>query len=89
MVRSALQNEASILGSVHDELNNLRLQLESMRSFLEDAERKQLDSEVERTWVANVRDVAYQVDDIIDEFMYYVHQQHSGGHFSQFLHQII
>lgn len=89
MVRSALQNEASILGSVHDELNNLRLQLESMRSFLEDAERKQLDSEVERTWVANVRDVAYQVEDIIDEFMYYVHQQHSGGHFSQFLHQII
>ncbi|XP_048227225.1 disease resistance protein RPM1-like [Ricinus communis] len=86
---SALQNEALLLEGVHDELKELRSELESIRTFLVDAERKQLKLEGEKTWVASVRDLAYQVEDIIDEFMYNMHQQHTGGCFSQFLHQMM
>ncbi|XP_020536941.1 disease resistance protein RPM1 isoform X2 [Jatropha curcas] len=89
IILSALKNEASLLGGIYDKFYNLRRELESMKSFLEDAERKQLKSEGEKTWVANVRDIAYQVEDIIDEFMYFVHQQHSRGGFSQLFHQTV
>ncbi|KAF3948250.1 hypothetical protein CMV_025731 [Castanea mollissima] len=60
-----------------------------MQSFLADADRKGVGSEGERTWVANVRDMAYDVEDIIDKFMYHMNRQRIGGRYSWILHHSI
>ncbi|KAL7235110.1 hypothetical protein ACSBR1_018573 [Camellia fascicularis] len=86
---SALENEASLIGGVRDELNQLKLEFASMRSFLEDADKTTVQTEGEKTWVANVRDLAYEVEDIIDEYMYYMNKQKVYGKFTRFLRQIV
>ncbi|KAL7205141.1 hypothetical protein ACSBR2_018128 [Camellia fascicularis] len=86
---SALENEASLIGGVRDELNQLNHELTSMRSFLEDANKTIVQTKGEKTWVANVRDLAYEVEDIIDEYMYYMNKQKVYGKFTRFLLQII
>ncbi|KAI8025238.1 Disease resistance protein RPM1 [Camellia lanceoleosa] len=86
---SALENEASLIGGVRDELNQLKLEFASMRSFLEDADQTTVQTEGEKTWVANVRDLACEVEDIIDEYMYYMNKQKVFGKFTRFLRQIV
>ncbi|KAL7205115.1 hypothetical protein ACSBR2_018103 [Camellia fascicularis] len=86
---SALENEASLIGGVRDELNQLNHELTSMRSFLEDADKTTVQTEGEKTWVANVRDLAYEVEDIIDEYMYYMNKQKVYAKFTRFLRQIV
>ena len=48
---SILLQEASLLGDAHDEIEEIKLELESMRSFLKDAERRMERSESVETWV--------------------------------------
>ncbi|THG04601.1 hypothetical protein TEA_004679 [Camellia sinensis var. sinensis] len=86
---SALENEASLIGGVREELNQLKLEFASMRSFLEDADKTTVQTEGEKTWVANVRELAYEVEDIIDEYMYYMNKQKVYGKFARFLRQIV
>ena len=42
---SILLQEASLLGDAYDEIEEIKLELESMRSFLKDAERRMERSE--------------------------------------------
>ncbi|XP_050220492.1 disease resistance protein RPM1 [Mercurialis annua] len=67
---SLVENEAELLGGARDDLEEIKRELLSMRSFLEDADMKRPHMEGEKTWVASVRDLVYDVEDIIDEFMY-------------------
>ena len=51
-----------------------------MRSFLKDAERRMERSESVETWVRQVREVAYEADDTIDEFMHHKDKEkHKSG----------
>ncbi len=86
---SVLATEASLLWGVRDAVDSIKDELESMRSFLVDADKKGVGSEGEKTWVANVRDMAYDVEDVIDQFMYHVNSQQIGGRFFRFLHHTI
>ncbi|KAI8027084.1 Disease resistance protein RPM1 [Camellia lanceoleosa] len=86
---SALENEASLIGGVRDELNQLKREFASMRSFLEDADKTTVQTEGWKNWVADVRDSAYEVEDIIDEYMYYINKQKVYGKFTRFLRQIV
>ena len=70
-----LENEASLLSGVRDEINEIKLELNSMRSFLEDADIVREQSKAENDWVAGVREIAYQVEDIIDKYMYDMNKQ--------------
>lgn len=67
-----LENEASLLNGVRDEI---KLELNSMKSFLEDAHRAREQSKAENDWVAGVREIACQVEDIIDKYMYDMNKQ--------------
>ncbi|KAL4596989.1 hypothetical protein ACB092_12G203400 [Castanea dentata] len=60
-----------------------------MQSFLVDADKKGVGNEGEKTWVANVRDMAYEVEDVIDQFMYHIISQQIGGRSARFLHHTI
>ncbi|KAM3681576.1 hypothetical protein ACJW31_12G007500 [Castanea mollissima] len=74
---------------VRDAIGNIKDELISMQSFLVDADKKGTSNEGEITWVANVRDMAYVVDNVIDQFMYQIISQQIGGRSARFLQQNI
>ncbi|XVF69269.1 hypothetical protein PTKIN_Ptkin11bG0067400 [Pterospermum kingtungense] len=80
---SVLENEASSLSGVADEIREMKLLLRSMRSFLVDADRAGASSQRLKDWVNDVRDLAFEVEDIIDKFTYHVNKnrQWSGHNF--------
>ncbi|XP_022738742.1 putative disease resistance protein At1g50180 [Durio zibethinus] len=55
--------------NVRDEVVRLQDELMRMRCFLRDADAKQDDDERVRNWVSDIRNVAYDVEDIIDTFI--------------------
>ncbi|XP_030934575.1 disease resistance protein RPM1-like [Quercus lobata] len=64
---------------VRDAIGDVKDELISMQSFLVDADKKGTINEGEKTWVANVRDLANEVEDVIDQFMYHIISQQTGG----------
>ncbi|KAL3604974.1 hypothetical protein D5086_005833 [Populus alba] len=70
-----LLQKASLLGDARDKIEEIKLELESMKSFLRDAERSKEKSDSVETWVRQVREVAYEVEDIIDEFMHHKYKE--------------
>ncbi|KAL0004115.1 hypothetical protein SO802_011676 [Lithocarpus litseifolius] len=89
LIDVVLATEASLLWGVRDEIDNIRDELISMQFFLVDADKKGTCKEGETTWVANVRDMAYEVEDVIDQFMYHIISQRIGGRSAWFLHHTI
>ncbi|KAK2971277.1 hypothetical protein RJ640_021770 [Escallonia rubra] len=86
---SILENEASLLGGVYDELDELKRELKSMRSCLEDADRKRALTQGEKSWVEDVRDMCNPVEDIIEEFIYHMNKPQKGGQFTKHLYRAI
>ncbi|KAB2635108.1 disease resistance protein RPM1-like [Pyrus ussuriensis x Pyrus communis] len=64
-----LESEASCIVGVRNQVDEIKQELISMKSFLRDADGKKAHTEGEEAWVASVRDLAYDVEDMIDEFM--------------------
>ncbi|OMO61955.1 Disease resistance protein [Corchorus olitorius] len=79
---SILENEVALLSGVRDEIKEIKLELTSMRSFLEDAD-KGVHGKTENVWISSVRDMVYEVEDINDEFTYHVNKQKQLGFFSK------
>ncbi|RWR84924.1 disease resistance protein RPM1-like protein [Cinnamomum micranthum f. kanehirae] len=69
---SLLQQEPSLVQGFRSSLDEIQLELQSMRSFLKDADRKIYSDDGVKTWVGQVREAAYKVEDIIDEYRYNV-----------------
>ncbi|KAL6197050.1 hypothetical protein ACLB2K_032663 [Fragaria x ananassa] len=84
-----LENEGTTIAGVRDEVDKIKQELLSMKAFLEDAEAKKVQTEGEKLWVASIRDLAYDVEDIIDEFMYHMYEKQSGDRLSRALHRTI
>ncbi|OMO65743.1 Disease resistance protein [Corchorus capsularis] len=86
-VSSALQTisgpliqEVISLWGVKDEIESLERELKWMQSFLKDADAvKVADSEVIRTYVAEVRELAYDAEDVIETFALKVASKRKGG----------
>ncbi|OMO76916.1 NB-ARC domain-containing protein [Corchorus olitorius] len=83
---SVLENETSSLSGLSDEIKEMKLLLMSMRSLLLDADKTGEISQREKAWVSSVRDLAYQVEDAIDEFMYHVNRRQQMKFFHRSLH---
>ncbi|XP_050364430.1 disease resistance protein RPM1-like [Argentina anserina] len=84
-IGEALEKEASSIAGVRDQVDEIKQELVSMKSFLEDAEGKKIDTEGEKEWVASIRNSVYDVEDIIDEFMYRMHELRNGGRLARLL----
>ncbi|XP_059661264.1 disease resistance protein RPM1-like [Cornus florida] len=80
-----LLQKASLLGDAYGEFEEIKLELESMRSFLKDAERRKERSESVQAWVRQVREVANQVEDTVDEFMHYKDTQRDKKGLKEFV----
>ena len=83
---SLVENEVALQREAYDKVEQVMDELEAMKSFLKDAEKKGAHSELEKTWVAKVRDMANHVEDIIDEFTYHMNRQQTWNKFNQFFH---
>lgn len=77
-----LVQETQLLGGIRSELQYLKDELESMTAFLQDlAERNEQRKQV-KIWMKQVREIAYDVEDCIDEFEHHLgnsNGNHSGG----------
>ncbi|XP_031126934.1 disease resistance protein RPM1-like [Ipomoea triloba] len=84
-----LCKQAALLGDASDEIEEIRLELEFMRSFIRDAERRKERSELVETWVRQVREVSNQVENIIDEFVHFREMQRHGNGIRSFVKNAI
>lgn len=78
-ILSVLENETLLLSGVHGEIDKMKKELLIMKSFLEDTHKHggngsiATTTQLFQTFVANTRDLAYQIEDILDEFGYHIH----------------
>ncbi|XP_010931585.1 putative disease resistance protein RGA3 [Elaeis guineensis] len=61
-------NEFRSLRGVREEVENLSSTLSTIQAVLEDAEEKQLKDRSVRSWLAKLKDAAYDVDDLLDNY---------------------
>ncbi|EEF27370.1 Disease resistance protein RPH8A, putative, partial [Ricinus communis] len=64
-----LAQEAGHLDGVSEKVQQLRNELKWMQSFLKDADAKQGSNELVRNWVSEIRDVAYDAEEVIDAYI--------------------
>ncbi|RHN80536.1 putative P-loop containing nucleoside triphosphate hydrolase, leucine-rich repeat domain, L [Medicago truncatula] len=75
-----LTEETKLLKGVHKEFADIKYELESIQTFLEDADRRAAaegdnTTEGAKMWVKQVREVAFRIEDVIDDYMIHVGQQ--------------
>ncbi|MCI16343.1 NBS-containing resistance-like protein, partial [Trifolium medium] len=72
-----LREEAKLLRGVHKEFADIKDELESIQAFLKDADKRAAlaDGEGVKTWVKQVREVAFRIEDIIDDYLIQVGQK--------------
>ncbi|KAH7689147.1 P-loop containing nucleoside triphosphate hydrolase protein [Dioscorea alata] len=71
-LRDVIVQEAINLYGVKDELEWLERELRRMQCFLKDADAKKNNGDDDRVknWITEMRDLAFEAEDIIDNFMY-------------------
>ncbi|KAL5547971.1 hypothetical protein UlMin_003202 [Ulmus minor] len=73
-----LIEEANWFKGIHREVKSLKDELESIRCFLKDAEERSEKGNVNdgvKTWVKQVREEAYHIEDVIDVYLLHVAKQ--------------
>ncbi|XP_058108832.1 disease resistance protein RGA2-like [Magnolia sinica] len=64
-----LEDEAVLLVGVTNEIKKLSNTFTLIQAVLKDAETRRVKDEAVKKWLENLKDVAYDVDDILDEWM--------------------
>ncbi|XP_030975752.1 putative disease resistance protein RGA3 [Quercus lobata] len=62
--------QISLVWGFEEQLKELQDSLTTIRAVLTDAERRQVKEELVKLWLLRLKDVAYDVDDVLDEFAY-------------------
>ncbi|XP_058108869.1 putative disease resistance protein RGA3 [Magnolia sinica] len=68
-LNNLIQDEVALLVGVTDEIKKLSRTFTLIQAVLKDAETRRSQDEAVKIWLQNVKDVAYDVDDILDEWM--------------------
>jgi disease resistance protein RPM1 len=79
--------ESKLLRGVHRDVVDIRDELESIQCFLKDADKGDLQDGI-KTWVKQVREVAYHIEDVIDEYVLHMAQHRHQQSLIGFLHMI-
>ncbi|XP_062093366.1 disease resistance protein RPM1-like [Humulus lupulus] len=67
---SLLEDEVKLVSSFRNEVVFVKNELDRIRAFLRSADAKEDQDEEIKVWVKQVREVAYDAEDIIDDFLY-------------------
>ncbi|XP_048427902.1 putative disease resistance protein At1g50180 [Pyrus x bretschneideri] len=78
-LKGGLVEEVKFLSGVGDQIKDAQIELLLMQGFLKDADAKQEDNEVVRIWVQIIRDVAYDLEDVIESFALKVALRRGGS----------
>jgi len=74
-----LTEEVNLLKGVHKEFVDIKDELESIQAFLKDADKRAAaegnGSEGVKVWAKQVREIAFRIEDIIDDYMIHVGQK--------------
>ncbi|KAK1297236.1 putative disease resistance protein [Acorus calamus] len=76
---SLTTKEVSLLTSVENEMREMKAELEMMMAFIKDVDRVSESNERTAVWVKQVREAAYEAEDIIDEFTYFLEGRKKSG----------
>ncbi|KAJ8539691.1 hypothetical protein K7X08_013943 [Anisodus acutangulus] len=68
MLYETLKNEAKFLLNVGNQIQDIRAEINRIQCFLQDADAKKPEYETVRNWIADIRDVAYDVEDILEKY---------------------
>ncbi|KAG8391287.1 hypothetical protein BUALT_Bualt01G0172300 [Buddleja alternifolia] len=82
-----LAENVKLINDVKHEIQYMRDELETMTTFLRVADAAEDSNPQLKVWVKQVRDVAYEIEDIIHEFM--LHLPNSNGCCPDFVHRLI
>ena len=87
-----LAQEAKLLKGIHEEVKSIIREMDMIQSFLKDAdiraEKDHMDN-VAKTWVKQVREEAYHIEDVIDEYiLHFVKQPFGKNRWFQFYQNI-
>ncbi|KAF7149632.1 hypothetical protein RHSIM_Rhsim02G0078400 [Rhododendron simsii] len=84
-----LSGEVKLLRNIHTEVASIKTELESIRSFLKDADSStKLENERMKNWVKQVRELAYQIEDIMDEYILHLAENKKRRGFIGFLRKL-
>ncbi|PQM42687.1 disease resistance protein RPM1-like [Prunus yedoensis var. nudiflora] len=83
-----LREEGNLFRGIHDDVTSIKDLLETMTSFLKDAdakaERANMSSGV-KTWVKQTREMATHIEDVIDEYLRHIARRHNKRGFTGFI----
>ncbi|KAL6334764.1 hypothetical protein AAG906_021423 [Vitis piasezkii] len=68
VVEQQIHEQVSLVLGVESEIQSLTDTLRSVRDVLEDAERRQVKEKAVKGWLERLKDMAYQMDDVVDEW---------------------
>nr|KJB45862.1 hypothetical protein B456_007G333900 [Gossypium raimondii] len=78
-IGNLLTEEAIYLWGVEEQVDRLQTELKWMQRYLMDAETKQSMDEMIRLWVAEIRELAYDAEDVVEEFALKIGSKNKGG----------
>ncbi|XVF78620.1 hypothetical protein PTKIN_Ptkin14bG0149300 [Pterospermum kingtungense] len=79
IIGELLGQEAIHLWGVEKQVDRLQKELKWMQSFLIDADARQGESERVRLWVSEIRDLAYDAEDVIETYALRIVSKRKGG----------
>ncbi|PQM42686.1 disease resistance protein RPM1-like [Prunus yedoensis var. nudiflora] len=83
-----LREEGNLLRGIHDDVTSIKDVLESMTSFLKDADAKAEGANMSsgvKTWVKQTREMATHIEDVIDEYLRHVARRRNKRGFIGFI----
>ncbi|GMY34392.1 putative disease resistance protein RGA4, partial [Fagus crenata] len=63
-----VEQEIRLVVGVDKEVRKLERNLQTIKSVLDDAEKKQLKEEAVKLWLKNLKDASYEMDNVLDEW---------------------
>lgn len=78
-IGTLLTKEAISLWGVEDQVDSLQKELKFMQSFLKDADSRHGESEMIRLWVSEIRELAYDAEDVVEAFALKIGSRRKGG----------
>nr|DAD41999.1 TPA_asm: hypothetical protein HUJ06_000229 [Nelumbo nucifera] len=88
-VVALLDQEMEVHVGLSDDLEKIKQGLNTLKAILEVAEKKQVHG-VGKQWILELRELAYDMEDVLDDLMLHVHPQSLGSSsWSRFLHNLI